>query len=192
MTYMGKDSKRADVYIWQFTLLNTWNTTLKVNHTPINIKKPASVMAQMIKNPCTMQETRVWSLGWEDPLEESMATHSSILAWRIPQTEGPGGLLSTGSQRVGHDWATKRTHTQITNMSYTLYVVNTRMRRTQSYTGSTLLSLHVGRLTCAEVLCPGGVRTGRTGTAEDDGAKGPPFRQCSLPSKGAKVMCKFN
>ena len=48
---------------------------------------------------------RVWSLGWEDPLEEVMATHSSILAWRIPWTEGPGGLQSMGLQTVGHDLA---------------------------------------------------------------------------------------
>ena len=53
-----------------------------------------------------MRETRVQSLGWEDPLEKEMATHSSILAWRIPWSEEPGGLQSTGSQRVGHDWAT--------------------------------------------------------------------------------------
>ena len=53
-----------------------------------------------------MQETWVWSLGQEDALEKEMATHSSILAWRIPWTEEPGGLQSTGSQRVGHDWAT--------------------------------------------------------------------------------------
>ena len=52
-----------------------------------------------------MQETWVQSLGWEDPLEKEMATHSSILAWRIPWTEEPRGLQSTGSQRVGHDWA---------------------------------------------------------------------------------------
>ena len=49
------------------------------------------------------QKTRVQSLGWEDPLEEDMATHSSVLAWRIPWTEEPGGLESMGSQRVGHD-----------------------------------------------------------------------------------------
>ena len=48
------------------------------------------------------------SLGWEDPLEKEMATHSSILAWEIPQTEEPGGLQSTGSQRVRHDLATKQ------------------------------------------------------------------------------------
>ena len=55
-----------------------------------------------------MQETWVWSLGWKDPLEEGMATHSSILAWRIPWTEEPGGLQSKGSQRVGHEWVTER------------------------------------------------------------------------------------
>ena len=51
-----------------------------------------------------MRETRVWSLGREDPLEKGMATHSSIPAWRIPGTEEPGGLQSMGSQRVRHDW----------------------------------------------------------------------------------------
>ena len=50
-----------------------------------------------------LQETQIRSLGWEDPLEKGMATHSSILAWRIPWTEEPGGLQFTGSQRVGHD-----------------------------------------------------------------------------------------
>jgi len=53
-----------------------------------------------------MLETWVWSLGHEDPLEKEMATHSSILAWRIPWTEEPGGLQSIGLQRVRHDWAT--------------------------------------------------------------------------------------
>ena len=51
------------------------------------------------------EETQVWSLGQEDPLEEGMATHPSILAWRIPWTEEPGGLESTGSERVGHNWS---------------------------------------------------------------------------------------
>ena len=54
----------------------------------------------------TMQETRVQSLGWEDPLEKEMETHSSILAWRIPQTKKPGRLQSVVSQRDGHDSAT--------------------------------------------------------------------------------------
>ena len=53
-----------------------------------------------------MQKTRVQSLVWEDPLEEEMATHSSILAWKIPWTEELGGLQSMGSQRGGQDWAT--------------------------------------------------------------------------------------
>ena len=67
----------------------------------------ASLVAQMVKNPPAIQETWIQSLGWEDPLEEGMATHSSILAWRIPWTEEPGGLQSMGLQRVGHDWMTK-------------------------------------------------------------------------------------
>ena len=57
----------------------------------------------MIKNPPAKQEMQVQSLGWEYPLEKEMATHSSILAWRTPWTEEPGGLQSMGSQRVGHD-----------------------------------------------------------------------------------------
>ena len=60
-------------------------------------------MAQMLKNLSAMQETQVQSLGREDPLEKGMATHSSILDWRIPWTEEPGGLQSMGSQRVRHD-----------------------------------------------------------------------------------------
>ena len=62
-----------------------------------------------------MLETWVQSLGQEDPLEEEMATHSSILAWRIPRTEEPGELQSMGSQRVGHSWTTN------TNSSYYLF-----------------------------------------------------------------------
>ena len=63
----------------------------------------ASLVAQRIKSLPAMQDTRVRSLGWEDPLEKEMATHSSILVWRIPWTEEPGGIQSTGLQRVGHD-----------------------------------------------------------------------------------------
>ena len=63
-------------------------------------------MAQKLKRLPAMRETWVWSLGREDPREKEMATHSSILAWRIPWTEEPGGLQSTGLQRVGHNWAT--------------------------------------------------------------------------------------
>ena len=60
-------------------------------------------MAQTVKNPLAMQETWVQSLGWEDPLEKGMATHSSILACRIPWTEEPGRLQSMGWQRAEHD-----------------------------------------------------------------------------------------
>ena len=62
-----------------------------------------SLVAQMVKHLPTMQETWVKSLGWEDLLEKEMATHSSILVWKIPWTEKPGRQQSTGSQRVGHD-----------------------------------------------------------------------------------------
>ena len=62
------------------------------------------VVAQMVKNLSAMQETRVQSLGQEDPLEESMATHCSILAWRIPRTKEPGGLQFMELQRVVHNW----------------------------------------------------------------------------------------
>ena len=58
-----------------------------------------------VKNMPAMWETWVWSLSQEDPLEKGMATHSSILTWRIPWTEEPGWLQSTGSQRVGHNWS---------------------------------------------------------------------------------------
>ena len=63
----------------------------------------ASLVTQMVKNLPAMQETQILSLGWEDPLEKEMATHSSILAWRIPWTEEPGGPQSMGLKRVGHD-----------------------------------------------------------------------------------------
>ena len=60
-------------------------------------------MAQLVKNLPTVRETWVQSLGWEDLLEKEMATHSSILAWKIPWMEEPGRLQSMGSERVGHD-----------------------------------------------------------------------------------------
>ena len=70
-------------------------------------------VAQMVKNLPAMQEARIQSLGQEDPLEKGMATHSSILAWRIPWTEEPGGLQSLGSQRVRHGWANNTATTTI-------------------------------------------------------------------------------
>ena len=72
---------------------------------------PTSLMAQMVKNLPAMQETQVQSLSREDPLEKGRATHSSILAWRNPRAEEPGWLLSLGSQRVAHDWATNTPRT---------------------------------------------------------------------------------
>ena len=68
----------------------------------------ASLVAQGLKRLPAMRETRVQSLGREDLLEEEMVTHSSILAWSIPWTEEPGGLLSMGLQRVRNDWVTKQ------------------------------------------------------------------------------------
>ena len=65
-------------------------------------------MTQTVKNLPAMWDTWVLSLGSEDPLEEEMATHSSVLAWRIPGTGEPGGLQSMGLHRVGHDLATKQ------------------------------------------------------------------------------------
>ena len=64
------------------------------------------LVAQMVKHLPAMPETWVWSLGWEDPLEKEMATHSTTLAWKIPWTEKPCRLQSMGSQSVGHDWET--------------------------------------------------------------------------------------
>ena len=70
----------------------------------------------MVKSLLAMQETQVRSLGWEDPLEKEMATRSSILAWRILWTKEPGGLQSTGLQRVGHSWAANTFIFLITNI----------------------------------------------------------------------------
>ena len=73
-----------------------------------------SLVGQRLKHLPAVWETWVQSLGWEDPLGKEMATHSSILAWRIPWTEQPGGLQSMGSQRVRHDLVTDTTATTAT------------------------------------------------------------------------------
>ena len=80
---------------------------------PISMDFP---VAQTVKNMPMIQETRVQSLGWEDPLEKGMASYSSILAWRIPWTEEPVRLQSVGLQRVRHDWVTN-THILILQQS---------------------------------------------------------------------------
>ena len=76
--------------------------------TTVPTKEPSyvirtSLVAQTVKRLSIMQETWVRFLGWEDPLEKEMATHSSILAWKIPWTEEPGGLQYMGSRRLGHN-----------------------------------------------------------------------------------------
>ena len=85
-------------------VLGTRYTVVKNRKSPALMKIPqASMVAWRLKRLPPVQETWVQSLGREDPLEKVMATHSSILAWRIPWTEKPGRLQSMGSQRVGHD-----------------------------------------------------------------------------------------
>ena len=71
--------------------------------TPFILANWASLVAQLVKNLPAMRETRVRSLGWEDLLEKEMATHPSLLAWKIPRTDEAGGLQSMGSQRVRHN-----------------------------------------------------------------------------------------
>ena len=83
---------------------DTWIHTDGVSSMANNNLLWASLIAQLIKNLPSMQETWVPFLGWEDPLEKEMATHSSILAWKIPWTEEPGGLQSMGLQRVRRSW----------------------------------------------------------------------------------------
>ena len=88
------------------------NTTILLCHhyCVYSVLHYTSLLAQTIKSLSAMQETWVQSQGWEDPLEENMATPSSILAWRIPWTEDPGRLQSMGLQRVRHNWAPNILH----------------------------------------------------------------------------------
>ena len=83
-----------DAFIIVYTVLSNYSIHSCISR--------ASLVAQTVKRLPAMGETRVRSLGWERPLEKEMATHSSILAWRIQWTEEPGGLQSMESQRVGH------------------------------------------------------------------------------------------
>ena len=82
---------------------------MSLSYLPTYLPVQAFLVAQTVKDPPTMQETWVWSLGWEDPLEKEMATHSSILALKILWTEEPSRLQSMGSQRVRHDWVASLT-----------------------------------------------------------------------------------
>ena len=72
-----------------------------------------SLVAQMVKSLPSVQETWVWSLAWEDPLEKKMANHSSVLGCKIPWTENPGRLQPMGSQRFGHDWTTSLSFSRV-------------------------------------------------------------------------------
>ena len=97
------------VYILTLRIKKLLENKIKINTIYNSLKNikyigiRASLVAWMVKHLPTMWETRVRSLGQEDPLEKEMATHSSIHAWKIPWTEEPGGLQSMGSQRVRHD-----------------------------------------------------------------------------------------
>ena len=93
------EGKISVFYHWIWCLLWLFHTWLLLCHW-------SKQVTQTAKNLPAMQETWVWSLGWEDPLEKGMASHSSILAWRIPWTEEPGGLESMGLQRVRHIYVT--------------------------------------------------------------------------------------
>ena len=86
-----------------FTLVTSDVFPKHINHVSMTAASP---VAQTIKNLLAMQEIRVRTLDWEDPLEKEMASHSIILPWRIPWTEEPKGLQFMGLQRVGHDWVT--------------------------------------------------------------------------------------
>ena len=83
-----------------------WHHGHTVAELPSLREKRASLVAHMVKNLPAMHEIQLWSLGREDSLEKGMATHSSILAWRIPWRKEPGRLQSMGSQKTGHDWVT--------------------------------------------------------------------------------------
>ena len=93
----------------EFNLSPSWGRAKFHTH---QTRTFASLVTQVVKNPPAMEETWVWSLRQEDPLEKGMATHSSIFAWEIPWTEEPVRLQSMRWQRVGHDWATNM-HTHI-------------------------------------------------------------------------------
>ena len=97
---------KLDIEQWLFCWWWYYLLSLRRNKCCWFNRWETSLVAQMVKCLPAMWETLVLSLGWEDPLEKAMATHSSTLAWRIPWMEEPGRLQSMGSQRVRHDWVT--------------------------------------------------------------------------------------
>ena len=94
-----------------------WSQQVSVGTVSSSFEGSPQLVTQTVKTLPAVQETWVQSLDWEYPLEEGMATHSSILAWRIPRTEEPSGLQSMGSRRVRHDWA----HTPSGDPEYNRY-----------------------------------------------------------------------
>ena len=117
----GEDAILLAPHHWTIYQLGAFNWQIPTQ-TGFNIKDiywiSTSLVAQMVKKLPEMQ-TWVWSLGWEHPLDKGMATHSSILAWRIPWTEELGRLQSMGSQGVRHNWVTN-THTHTHTHTHTL------------------------------------------------------------------------
>ena len=100
ITIQDKANKRLK----NFNLCITWIIYICTHVCARRASQVALVVKNLLANAGRLKETWIQSLGQEDPLEEDMATHSSILAWRIPWTEKPGGLQSIGSHTVGHDW----------------------------------------------------------------------------------------
>ena len=110
-------------------------------------------MAQTVKCLPAMQEIRVRSLDQEDSLEKGMATHSSILAWRIPWTEEAGGLQSMGSQRVAHDRATKHTDTEALNAFEEFLSLSLILNKSSMKTGILALFMGVAQVPGSVSLC---------------------------------------
>ena len=96
-------------------------------------------MAQTVKHLPAIKEIWVKSLGWEDPLEKQISTHSSTFAWKIPWTEKPGGLQPVGSQRVRHDWATSLTLAWIRLPIFTAHRINLKLKQNSAWSGHYLV-----------------------------------------------------
>ena len=120
----------------------------RVNHSHSPVEKTeapswivwAALVTQTVKNLPAVRETRVPSLGWEDPLPKGMATHSSILAWRMPWTKEPGRLQSMGSQRVRHDWETGTfTFTLKVHGTLTMLYVHCQVLKSQWWKSGSLI-----------------------------------------------------
>ena len=102
--------------MWLFLLIQPYKQILVIELSQfwlirvhkVNYRETGGSVVEKLPADAGVQEKQVWSLGQEDPLEEEMATHSSIPGWRIPWTEEPSGLQSIGTQRVRHDWATEQ------------------------------------------------------------------------------------